>query len=318
MPNIWAHILFGKEVLSAIRADAPLVLPEWKTAFQLGCQGPDFLLYDHFLPWQRSTDLNKLGTLLHSVRCGPFLLSLLEEAGARPAGDPASAYALGFLLHHVLDRHLHPFVFSRSGFKKWHHQRFETAMDSVVLRRRAGLNTGRTPVAPEIDTGGRLPGGFAEPFLRVVHEHYPAMKGRLTAEGLDGAAAQMVRAQRLFFDPSGWKGRLLFGQLAPFSPPRDVPDWDVLNDSRQPWIDPTDRTVVRRESAEELWDAALKDGIETTSAALEWLKSIPTGDDEQTARRKNRFGELLGDVSYETGLPCGSAQIVYAESVVPE
>jgi len=318
MPNIWAHIQFGKEVLTSIRADGPMVLPEWKTAFQLGCQGPDFLFYDRFLPWQPSTDANRLGTLLHSVRCGPFLQSLLEAVAPRPRNDPATAYAIGFLLHHVLDRHLHPFVFSRSGFKKWHHQRYETAMDSVLLLRRANVRTGRTPVSPEIDTGGRLPGSFAREFLRIVLEHYPAMSGRITAWQLDGAVAQMQRAQRLFFDPSGWKGRLVFGRLEPFSPPRETPDWDVLNDEGQPWIDPTDRTVVRRESAMELWDRALEDGLRTTGAALDWLRSSSAGDDEETARLKLRFGELLGNVSYETGLPCGSAAISFAESVVPE
>jgi hypothetical protein len=45
---------------------------------------------------------------------------------------------------------------------------------------------------------------------------------------LDEAVAQTVSAQRLFFDPAGWKGKLLFRQLEPFSPPRRVPDWDVL------------------------------------------------------------------------------------------
>jgi len=316
MPNIWAHIQFGKEVLTALRAESPMSLPEWKTAFQLGCQGPDFLFYDHYLPWQSSTWLNKLGTQLHSDRCGPFLTSLFEEVRSREYEDPATAYCLGFLLHHILDRHLHPFVFSRSGFKKWHHQRYETAMDSEILMRRAGIRTGRTPVAPEIDTEGRLPGGFASGFLRVVSLHYPVIASRISAEKLDRAVAQMHQAQRLFYDPSGWKGRLLFGQLEPFSPPRRTPDWDVLNDARQAWIDPTDHTVIHSDSAMELWDRALEDGCETTSAAVRWLRA--DRDNEEAARLKTRFSELLGNVSYETGLPCGSAAIVYAESVVPE
>ncbi|MFC4596989.1 zinc dependent phospholipase C family protein [Cohnella hongkongensis] len=314
MPNIWAHIQFGREVLSAIQADSPMKLPEWKTAFQLGCQGPDFLFYDRYLPWQQGgTVLNKLGSLMHARRCGPFLISLLEAAADRTANDPVTAYSLGFLLHHLLDRHLHPFVFSRSGFRKWHHQRYETAMDSVFLMRRAGLHTGRTPVAPEIDTGGRLPGGFAAGFLRIAQLHYPVLAGAVTSEQLDRAVAQMQQAQRLFYDPGGWKGRLVFGQLKPFSPPRRTPDWDVLNDARQAWVDPTDRTAVRRDSATELWERALADGCETAAAALRWLEAGP----DETAGLKARFAERLGDISYETGKPCGSAEIVYADSVVP-
>ncbi|MFC5405553.1 zinc dependent phospholipase C family protein [Cohnella soli] len=289
MPNIWAHIQFGREVLSSLGLARELNDLQWKSSFQLGCQGPDFLFYDRFLPWQSSSALNRLGSLMHDERCGPFLLSLLERSTSayRPLSDPASGYAVGFLLHHVLDRHLHPFVFSRSGFKKWHHQRFETAMDAVVMYRRAGIRTGSTPVAPEIDTGDRLPGA---------------------------AVSQMIRAQRLFFDPSGWKRFALFGQIAPFSPPRRLPEWDVMNDARLPWIDPTDRTIVLEESADELWDRALADALETTRAALDWLSC---GNGEEAVRLKSKFAERLRNVSYETGLPCGTAIITFAESVVP-
>ncbi|WP_239618222.1 zinc dependent phospholipase C family protein [Cohnella mopanensis] len=314
MPNIWAHIQFGKEVLRAICIDQYMDRQPWKAAFQLGCQGPDFLFYDHFLPWQSSTPLNQLGTLLHNIHCGPFLLSLFSAVRCRPMEDPAVAYTIGFLLHHVLDRHLHPFVFSRSGFKKWHHQRYETAMDSVILMRRAGIHTGNTPVFPEVDTEDRLPGEFANDFLNVVAQHYPVIASRIHSEQLDHAVAQMLRAQRLFFDPSGWKGRLTFRQLAPFSPPCEIPQWDVLNDSRQPWIDPMDRTVHHRTSAMELWDLALADGHETTAAGIAWLQAAT---DEEAARLKLRFSELLRDVSYETGLPCDRGTITFADSIVP-
>lgn len=314
MPNIWAHIQFGKEVLQGIQEQFRLDNPEWKTAFQLGCQGPDFLFYDNFLPWQTSTPLNQLGSLMHNVHCGPFLVSLIDEVRQLPQDKPEVAYAIGFLLHHMLDRHLHPFVFSRSGFKKWHHQRFETMMDSIILSERAGLHTGTTPVAPEVHTDGRLPGGFAARFLRVVSDHYPIIVGRITIEQLDKAVVQFHRAQRLFFDPLGWKGKLTFGQLEPFSPPRRLPDWDVLNENHQPWVDPTDRTLIHTTSAMELWDLALLDARETTTACIAWLTAE---SDEYEVIAKQRFMALLQDLSYETGRPCGSTCITYADSVVP-
>jgi hypothetical protein len=314
MPNIWAHIQYGRELLVDVAPGDPADDPVWKRAFQLGCQGPDFLFYHHFLPWQGSTPLNRLGSQMHSVSCGPFLLSLLERVRGRALDDPALAYAFGFLLHHLLDRHLHPFVFSRSGFRKWHHQRFETAMDSVVMQRRAGIHTGSVPVAPEVDTGGRLPGDFSQEFLEVVRLHYPVLGGQIVSTQLDEAVAQTVTAQRLFYDPTGWKGQLLFRQLQPFSPPRRMPDWDVLNDERRPWVHPCDRTVIHTESAEDLWELALQDGRDTARAALAWLQA--RGGTDAYALR-SAFAKLLGDISYETGRPCGTATITYAESVVP-
>jgi len=321
MPNIWAHIQFGREVLQDRHTSIGVNLQTsdgvWKRAFQLGCQGPDFLFYHRFLPWQAKTALNRLGSQMHSVRCGPFLLSLLDAVSAKPFSDPAFGFAYGFLLHHILDRNLHPFVFSRSGFRKWHHQRFETAMDAVVMQRRAGIDTGRTPVAPEIDTDGRMPGGFTADFHRLVSEHYPVAAVQITPEQLDEAVADMVRAQRLFFDPRGWKGKLLMGQIAPFSPPRRLPDWDVLNDAHAQWGDPCDRTAVMTASSDELWEAALADASTTAGAALAWL-SAAAADSEDAARLRAVFADALGDVSYETGRTCGTAWITYADSVVPE
>ncbi|WP_373232661.1 zinc dependent phospholipase C family protein [Cohnella sp.] len=314
MPNIWAHIQFGTEVLTAISAENYLNDPNWKTSFQLGCQGPDFLFYDHFWPWQASTPLNKLGSQMHNIRCGPFLLSLFEKARSRPLEDHVVAYTVGFLLHHLLDRHLHPYIFSLSGFKKWHHQRFETAMDSAVLYERAGVNTGTTPVCPQVNTRGKIPGEFALDFLSVVAEHYPVLAEQITPNQLDEAVAQFAKAQRVFFDPTGWKGKLAFGQLEPFSPPRQVPEWDVLNKANRPWVDPCDRTLVHTESAMELWDNALVDAVATTQAGIAWLYA---GSDPEAITLRDRFKELLKDISYETGRPCGSAWITYADSIVP-
>ncbi|TJY39758.1 hypothetical protein E5161_17580 [Cohnella pontilimi] len=314
MPNIWAHIQYGRELLAELGLAGMAESREWNAAFQLGCQGPDFLFYDHFLPWQPATPLNDLGSQMHSVRCGPFLLSLLGRVRGRALTEPAVAFSFGFLLHHLLDRHLHPFVFSRSGFRKWHHQRFETAMDAVVMHRRAGLHTGSVPVASEIDTGGRMPGGFAAEFLDTARLHYPVLAARITPDQLDQAVAQMVSAQKLFFDPTGWKGRLLFRQLEPFSPPRRLPDWDVLNDAHRTWVNPCDRTIYHTESADDLWEAALRDGRATAGAAVTWLTAGP-GDDASALQAA--FAGLLGDISYETGRPCGSAWITYADSVIP-
>ncbi|MDI4644371.1 zinc dependent phospholipase C family protein [Cohnella hashimotonis] len=313
MPNLWAHIQFGRELAEAMPLPY-LKDPALRKAFQLGCQGPDFLFYDRFLPWQRShTAANRLGSLMHNVACGPFLNDLFDAARKSSGEKETEAYAAGFLLHHVLDRHVHPYIFSLSGFRKWKHQQFETALDSAVMWRRAGIHTGNTPVSKEIDTGGTLPGGMADILHALSCKHYPGLASELTVDMLNASVRQFFAAQRLFFDPSGWKGRLTFGMLAPFSPPRTIPPWDVLNARRSGWIDPVDRTRIRQESVFELWDAALVDGKHTLGAGLRWLGARSDGEAEE---EKAGFLSLVGNVSYETGLPCGSAWITFAEPVV--
>jgi len=313
MPNIWSHIQFGREIDAALQLRF-LERPEVRTSFQLGCQGPDFLFYDHFLPWQKShTAANRLGTLLHNESCGPFMLDLFDAVRLQARNDSARAFAAGFLLHHVLDRHVHPYVFSLSGFGKWKHQAFETALDAAILWRRAGIHTGKTPVSGEIDTGGKLPGGLTEVFYRISCLHYPGLSAELTPAMLDGSVRQFVAAQRLFFDPQGWKAKVLLGRLAPFSPPPEPPAWDILNARRSGWIDPVDRTNVREESVYDLWEHALEDGKQSLRAGLDWLGA---GGSDDAEKARARFESLVGNISYETGLPCGSARITFADPVI--
>ena len=187
-------------------------------------------------------------------------------------------------------------------------------MDAAILSMRAGIHTGTTPVSPEVDTEDQLPGGFTAEFLSAVAEHYPVLAEQITPEKLDQAVAQFIQAQKLFYDPTGWKQKLTFGQLAPFSPPKKLPEWDVLNLTNQPWIDPCDRTIIHTESAVNLWEQALTDAIATTQAGIVWLRAH---SDEEKTLHKDLFKERLKDISYETGRPCGSAWITYADSIVP-
>lgn len=313
MPNIWSHIQFGREIDAALQLRL-LEHPVWRTAFLLGCQGPDFLFYDHFLPWQSShTAANRLGSLLHNESCGPFMLDFFDAVRLQGGDEAAKAYAAGFLLHHVLDRHVHPYVFSLSGFGKWKHQAFETAMDAAILWRRAGIHTGKTPVAGEIDTCGKLPAGLTDVFYRLSCRHYPDLSAELTPAMLDRAVRQFVAAQRLFFDPRGWMAKVLFGRLAPFSPPPGPPAWDILNARRSGWIDPVDRTLVREESVYDLWERALEDGKQSLRAGLDWLGA---GSASEAEEARSRFEALVGNISYETGLPSGSARITFSDPVI--
>ncbi|MDG0814650.1 hypothetical protein [Cohnella rhizosphaerae] len=113
--------------------------------------------------------------------------------------------------------------------------------------------------------------------------------------------------------PRGWKSKLTLGMLAPFSPPRTIPPWDVLNARRSGWTDPVDRTRIRQESVYDLWDSALEDGSRTLAAGLRWLGAR---NDGEARSAKADFESRVGNVSYETGLPCGSAWITYADPVV--
>lgn len=329
MPNIWTHLIFGQEVLKRIGEEKLIEQPHMRNLFNMGCQGPDFLFYHNFLPWKKGAVMNQLGSAMHSKHCGPVLMDLLESVAGKRADkespDEAVIYAVGFVLHHTLDRNVHPYVFSRSGFAKWDHQRFEVMMDTLVVRRMLGMDTWRKQVWREIDTGGAFPAGIVEAFEQIAACHYPELAARIRREDWNQANRDMVRAQRLFHDPTGMRRIFTFGQIEPLVYKRRVPPLDVLNLAGRPWLDPTDGTTLRKESFEELWDAAMEESEAIVSTVLAWLRSESSSagkaDDAsyRAAELRQRAADLIDNRSYETGLPANSgAAIRFADPIWPD
>ncbi|MCA0755365.1 zinc dependent phospholipase C family protein [Paenibacillus sp. N4] len=325
MPNVWAHFIFGQIVLEELGESGLLEVNEHKNMFNMGCQGPDFLFYHRFFPWQRSIAMVRMGTEMHNRHCGPVMAKLLESVTGRSAGpadpDPSVLYALGFLLHHILDRNLHPYVFSKSGFRKWDHQRFEIMMDTLLVRELWGIDTWDTPVWRYLETNGAFPPAIVDAFMSITDTFYPDLSGLVLKEDWNQANRDFVAAQRLFHDPSGIKRRLTFGKIEPFVYKRGLITYDILNVAEKPWIDPVDRSVVHHESVWTLWDRALADALEVVPAVLAWLRAHehPQQANEESSRipqLREKAIMLIGNRSYETGLDCGSGLAIrYADTI---
>ncbi|MBU5440884.1 zinc dependent phospholipase C family protein [Paenibacillus sp. MSJ-34] len=319
MPNIWTHLIFGQEVLQAEGYLPYGDEPELKRVFNMGCQGPDFLFYHHFWPWKKDKTMNLLGSAMHSLHCGGVLLDMIEAVSERAEDDPARIYILGFALHHVLDRNMHPYVFYRSGFKKWSHQRFEIWMDTLIVKRKLGLETWRTPVWKEIDTGGRFPDGIVDLFQTVAERYYPDIAARIKRDAWDDANRDMIRAQRLFHDPSGFKRIATFGRISPLVYKRRNKPLDILNESRTEWRDPTGADASYTTSVWDQWTAAREDAAEIVRAvAAYWAAARAEGAaSSAAAQAKERVARAVGNRSYETGMPCDSGhRIQVAEPII--
>ncbi|MBD2848440.1 zinc dependent phospholipase C family protein, partial [Paenibacillus sp. IB182496] len=277
MPNVWAHLIFGGQVLEALDEHSLIERPEHRKLFHWGCQGPDFLFYHQFVPWRKSRAMNALGAGMHRTHCGKVLMDMLDIVSGRamtgPDPDPAPLYALGFALHHVLDRNLHPYVHSRAGFGKWDHQRFEIMLDTLLVRELLQLDTWRTPVWRELDTRSGLPEAIVDAFEQTTACHYPALAPLIEREDWERARTDMLRAQRLFHDPTGLRRLLTLGRIEPFVYKKQLPELDFLNIARRPWIDPVDDTAYHDDSVWMLWDNAIRDGAEVARAVLSWLRA---------------------------------------------
>lgn len=310
MPNVWTHLIFGHKVMNELGHSSVLNDRQLRHIFSLGCQGPDFLFYHNFLPWKKDKRLGKLGSLMHQEACGPFLLDLVHQVQGRGLYNPAVLYVLGFLTHHVLDRNLHPYVFYKSGFKKWDHQRFEIIMDTLYARQERDIQTWKTPVWKEIYVGESLPLGIAPALSAATAAQYPEMAADVHETDWNEAYLDMVRAQRMFHDPNGLKRVLTFGQISPFVYRKKPAPLDYFNEAKTVWNCPTDQNETYTYSVWELMDIAMTDASSVLHAAIQLLQSGSAAADEA-------FRKVLGNQSYETGKNCElHLPITYVQSIL--
>jgi hypothetical protein len=137
MPAQILHTLFGEDVIEKIFVNIEprfgivackameKIQGVYKTAFVLGCQGPDIFYHNRM---SRPVGL-EYGTLLHRRGAGIFTAGLLKmglpdpppdeediRRGRREKGISAmGSYALGFMTHAVLDSWAHPYIIFKSG-----------------------------------------------------------------------------------------------------------------------------------------------------------------------------------------------------------
>ncbi|PTM60053.1 zinc dependent phospholipase C family protein [Desmospora activa] len=290
MPNVWTHILFGRAALE--RAELPL--PTDPIPFQLGCQGPDFLLYHNFWPWKRENHVNELGEAIHRRHCGPFLIDLIEACVDHPS---IREYVYGFLTHHILDRRLHPYIVYHSGDGKYKHQKLEVIIDTLLAEGLQGIRTWRTPVYPRIDVGPTLPRQWVEILHFAARKHFPKESRAITPDTWNAAYRDMLKALRLFYDPWSIKSVLTLGSISPFRYRPIDSDTDYLNEREAEWIHPAQSDEKHRESFFTLWESALEECallLCQTDAYWKGKLSLET------------LSQNIGNLSYDTGKPCDS------------
>jgi len=135
MPSVILHTMFGEDLVSALRAVIPAekISGDNRSAFVLGCQGPD--IFYHNLK-SKPVALH-YGSLLHRLSYGIFSACFLNLSLSRTQKNELGAYALGFLTHAFLDRACHPYIIYFCA--KDYHSFFERIIDTLMLKKLRGL-----------------------------------------------------------------------------------------------------------------------------------------------------------------------------------
>ncbi len=173
MPNYYAHLQFGAQVLDALPGSLRAGLEEERDAYTLGQYGPDPLFFC-FTPGGGAA--RAVG---HAAHRKPARTAMEALRQAIQAGVPfAAGYGAGFLCHFALDSCCHAPIrrWEREEGSKMAHTHIETELDRFLMAR-SGLDPAKETPLPT----PRLPGAFYEMLERYV---YPGATGRQYRRGL--------------------------------------------------------------------------------------------------------------------------------------
>ena len=130
MPNYYAHLTFGAQVLARLDPALRLRLEEERPAFDLGCLGPDPLFFYHPVLPNR---VRREGMALHAQSALPVFERL--RRGVAEERPMAWGYAAGFLCHLALDSACHGYVDSRAADGPISHMAIEGEYDRMLMER---------------------------------------------------------------------------------------------------------------------------------------------------------------------------------------
>jgi len=142
MPATMTHQMFALNIIDALKETYP-ILGDKTNILLLATQGPDPFFFYRTLPWQHAKDtqrIRNIGGMLHHQNPSENLHKLYLTA-KKSNDDDLIAYMIGAIMHYILDKYVHPYVFSCSGFSEdgslqppYHiyHSHMETLMDIAL------------------------------------------------------------------------------------------------------------------------------------------------------------------------------------------
>ena len=150
MPAIITHDFFGRDAYDANAARLGISLEEQRV-FLLGNQGPDPLFFLVLTPTMKP--FFDLGSAMHRIDPALLLVALKESIETLKEDEVSTgrAYLAGFYCHYLLDRQMHPLVYSQqyalcdAGIEgltrkdgKDVHSEIERDLDEMVLFSKTG------------------------------------------------------------------------------------------------------------------------------------------------------------------------------------
>lgn len=290
MPNIWTHNLFIDQLCENL--DRMDIVKTAGNTLHMGAQGPDPFFYHNFWPFTSNQKVEEVGMKLHTEQCGPVLMEMVKRGATQKSR--VQAYILGFLSHHILDRRTHPYIHYHAGYELNNHQVLEVLIDTIMLEQYRNIKTWKKPVYEQIKMGASL-APIASFMQSVLEKHFPDLEDAYPSDFIEKSYKDIQLAQRVLYDPWGWKNKWFGTLVSSFSHQPVSDDKDYLNKSRRIWNHPA-TNEEQSESFIDLYEEALVEGTQLLRLTLAyWQDSAPSKLEE--------IDRLIDNISYDTGKP---------------
>ncbi len=296
MPAILTHFAFAKDNFIFEERYHPLIA--------IGAMGPDtYFFYGYSLKKREyKKEIRGFGTYLHHINVAKFYDALLDYAARQNKEEQKIyfAYIYGLLLHYILDRNVHPYVFYKTGFTikeeekfayMYGHVYFESMMDSLVSKAKKIKMKNAKVIKNDREDVLKISKMLYEVSAIIFKFSF------LSPLSFYQAYLDMRFLEKLFTSRFGIKRtiyRLFFhkSQLYPQTNMNKVKYndiLDVLNEKKALWLDPSSG-ASHHESFAELYALSLNEAKEVKDFILEFLSS----------QKNNRFlTKFMSEINHD-------------------
>lgn len=310
MPGFVTHYFFGTNAFKHIEQGfVRTSVNEHKKVFALGLQGPDIFFF--YLPTVVGANSN-IGSLLHKNKTNEFFRNLVESQKLFSKEEDlkiSCSYITGFIGHYMLDTKCHPYVYSQVGTDSsrktlGRHFSLETDIDREILYEYRHIKPYEFSHSSVIHVSHHELSVITASLNYAISKTYTDI--HLKKRHISKAIVSTIIINRILSDKRAVKRKILsFLEKVLLGYTfltnmliNDINERaDACNRSKQPWTNPWLDSETSNLSVFEIMK----------EAGNSYLKFIPYLEDAMTGKstdNNKRMFELLGNLSYNSGLDC--------------
>lgn len=314
MPGPKTHDIFYKDLKKKLSKKTLESFPNYDK-YNIFVQGHDFLIYHDFYKKASKKALDEnvdMSVQLQEHKFQEFVYNYLntaKETGSLELEDVRLFIGSGYIMHHLLDAYTHPQIIYYAGdhtknpeYKTWYHGILENLLDVYMMETYEGKNAKTYKVYKDFEIDETL---ISNELIKTIDESL-VNTYNITGGGqiFNESFKQLPLFMRVMkYDKTGIK-RVIFDALDPitkgsksFSYHRDYDEvLPYLNLNHDEWLNPTDASIVSRESFIDLYLKALEDG----SYIVDKLEEIC----QSGIINKDDIFSLIPNISSVHGLEC--------------